>query len=257
MASRGSFDRVADRYDETRGGEERGRAVAAHLAPHLPPGELIELGVGTGLIAVAFADRGWRVTGFDIAPAMLARAAARVPGRLVLGNVSALPVRDATVDAALAVHVLHLVDEPGAVLSEVARALRPGGRLAVVGTGQPEASDISDLIGPMARALVGDRPRTDEPAVLAPLAGPVGLTLVEDLELRTPAPPTTPTAAARLVEDRLWSSLWDVPADQWARVVEPAIGALRRLPNPDQPRPGIVVVQTLIFEKDPVRTGRV
>ncbi|MGF7236204.1 MAG: hypothetical protein ACQSGP_14755 [Frankia sp.] len=68
MSRWASFDRVADRYDETRGGGERGRTVAAHRARHLPPGELIELRVDTGLVAAAFQARGWRVTGFDIAP---------------------------------------------------------------------------------------------------------------------------------------------------------------------------------------------
>lgn len=42
-----NFDRVADRYDETRGGTDRGRLVAGELVPYLPTGALLEIGVGT------------------------------------------------------------------------------------------------------------------------------------------------------------------------------------------------------------------
>ena len=52
-----TFDRVADSYDETRGGLERGREGAAVLAGPLPAGgPLLEIGVGTGLVAAGLAE---------------------------------------------------------------------------------------------------------------------------------------------------------------------------------------------------------
>ncbi|HEY6596686.1 MAG TPA: methyltransferase domain-containing protein, partial [Asanoa sp.] len=68
------FDRVADRYDATRGGEERGRALADAVQPWLAPGRTLEVGVGTGLVAAELRARGFDVYGVDLAPAMVARA---------------------------------------------------------------------------------------------------------------------------------------------------------------------------------------
>jgi len=49
-----SFDRVADEYDATRGGEERGEHVAADLEPWLSGGgPVLEAGAGTGVVALA------------------------------------------------------------------------------------------------------------------------------------------------------------------------------------------------------------
>ncbi|MBV8305279.1 MAG: hypothetical protein JOZ04_13795 [Acidimicrobiia bacterium] len=56
MTSSISFDRIADRYDETRGGERRGQLVAAEIDPYLGPGaRILEIGVGTGIVATALA----------------------------------------------------------------------------------------------------------------------------------------------------------------------------------------------------------
>jgi ubiquinone/menaquinone biosynthesis C-methylase UbiE len=46
-----NFDRVADRYDESRGGAARGERFAAGLLPWLVPGRVLEVGVGTGLVS--------------------------------------------------------------------------------------------------------------------------------------------------------------------------------------------------------------
>ena len=73
-----SFDRIADRYDATRGGLERGKAVADAIAPHLTDSQrVLEVGIGTGAVAVAMADMGRDVVGIDISPEMLHRAHSR------------------------------------------------------------------------------------------------------------------------------------------------------------------------------------
>src|SRR5205814_1897101 len=72
------FDRVAHCYDETRGGEERGEEVAAWVDGLLGgPGTVLDVGVGTGLVAEPLVRRGRRVVGIDVSVAMLARAARR------------------------------------------------------------------------------------------------------------------------------------------------------------------------------------
>lgn len=117
-------------------------AVLAALDPR--PGErVIDLGVGPGLLAASIAERVGAegdVLGVDVSPDMLAIAAgrARDPGaaevRLVEGGVADLAVPDRSFDAAVCTQVYEYVEDVGAALREVARILRPGGRLVVLDT---------------------------------------------------------------------------------------------------------------------------
>ncbi|MBL7489494.1 class I SAM-dependent methyltransferase [Frankia sp. AgB1.9] len=246
-----NFDRMADRYDATRGGELRGSLVAEDVAPHLPKGRLLEIGVGTGLIAAAFANLGREIVGIDLSEKMLAHATRRVPGRVVRADASKLPVADGCVDACLAVHVMHLVGDAPAVVAEVARVLRPSGRFAVVGGGaNVDLSDITEaMMGMQARLEHGAlRERGAQVAALTTTAERAGLRLVEDLVSVHEVGQTTPAQAADGVEQRLWSRLWDLSAETWAEVVEPTIALLRRLPDQDRPRSSVLRSPVQIFE---------
>lgn len=131
-----NFDRISDRYDETRalpaGVPE---AICDWVLQRLPDDPaMTELGVGTGRIAIPFIRRGVRYTGFDISDQMLNRARMKLEGglgrsRLEIADVTEhLPVCDASQDGVIAVHILHLVDAARA-LAQVRRILRPGGAL--------------------------------------------------------------------------------------------------------------------------------
>ena len=74
------FDDLADNYDATRGGEGRGDEYAADIDGLIPPGEapILEVGVGTGVVALGLVRRGRPVWGLDISAPMLARARARL-----------------------------------------------------------------------------------------------------------------------------------------------------------------------------------
>ncbi len=114
-------------------------APLAHLA--LAPGEtVLDLGSGGGIDAFLAAQRvgpAGRVIGVDMTPEMIARAraAAERSGLAQVefrqGRLEALPVEDGTVDAATSNCVINLVPDKGAVFREVARVLKPGGRLVV------------------------------------------------------------------------------------------------------------------------------
>jgi SAM-dependent methyltransferase len=90
-----------------------------------------------GGVALRGLRSGQRVSwiGVDVEPAMLRRArrrAARFPAvqaRLVEGDMTALPLEDHAADLCLSYGGLHCVPEPEAALAEMARCLRPGGRL--------------------------------------------------------------------------------------------------------------------------------
>lgn len=95
-----------------------------------------DLGCGSGPVAEALAPWVGRVIAVDESEAMLETAGTRVAGfdnvELRRGELESLPLEDGTLDAATLVLVLHHVPQPADVLGEVARVLRPGGRLLIV-----------------------------------------------------------------------------------------------------------------------------
>src|ERR1700728_4972217 len=107
-------DDVAACYDAARGGEERGDEYAAELDRRLPAGAspILEVGVGTGVVALGLRRRGRVVIGVDIASSMLARAYARLGPVLVRGDSRSLPFGDASVSHAVSVWVAHAVEPP-------------------------------------------------------------------------------------------------------------------------------------------------
>jgi septum formation protein len=118
----------AARYDETRGGIDRAQAAAEAIQHLLPKGgRVLELAVGTGLIAAELVAQGNLVHGVDLAPAMLQRARVRLPGHVATADAMRLPIADRRCDAVLAIWLLHLVDDSDQVLAEAARVLRPDG----------------------------------------------------------------------------------------------------------------------------------
>jgi ubiquinone/menaquinone biosynthesis C-methylase UbiE len=245
-----NFDRMADRYDETRGGVARGRTVAAGIAPHLPPGRILEIGVGTGLIAAALGDLGRDVVGVDLSERMLGHAANRMPGRLARADASKLPVATGSIDVCLAVHLMHLVGDAPTVVAEVARVLRPGGRWVVVRGGQDvDHSDITRVIDVM-QARLDDtalRERESQLRALAATAERAGLRLVDEFEIAGHSGRATPAEAADSIEQRLWSRLWDISAEMWDEVVVPTVAELRGLPDQDRPRTAILRSPVHIF----------
>jgi ubiquinone/menaquinone biosynthesis C-methylase UbiE len=106
--------------------------VVARLLADAAPGTALDAACGTGRHSAGLARRGHRVVGVDASPEMLVRAAGAVPGAtFVRGDLERLPVRDAALDVAVcALALAHLPHLEGAVV-ELARVLRPGGRLVV------------------------------------------------------------------------------------------------------------------------------
>jgi SAM-dependent methyltransferase len=243
------FDRVADVYDATRGGEERGVRTVKDIVPWLVPGLVLEIAVGTGVIAAALRDEGYGVVGVDLSAGMLAHAARRLgAGRVARANAVALPFADSTVDGVVFVHALHVIgDVPGA-LAEAARVLSPGGRLVALHSPWRRApSDLQDAQA--ALTALKDAQAPDTPAAIDPAAAAAGLRLV-DRTTTTPARfESSPAAEADNIERRLWSFLWDIDEANWRDVVEPAVARLRALPDPDRPRPYVGHCQVSVFTR--------
>jgi ubiquinone/menaquinone biosynthesis C-methylase UbiE len=109
--------------------EER---VVEDMIARIPVGRALDAACGTGRHTARLAARGHRVVGIDASPEMLARAQARVPAaELEVGTLEALPLADASVDLAVCALALTHVPDLGPALRELARVVRPGGRLVV------------------------------------------------------------------------------------------------------------------------------
>ena len=132
MSSEGYYDREAPAYDESRGGLLRATDAAEAVARLVPPGRLLDVAGGTGIVSAVLAQRGFDVLVTDASLGMLNLAAARLPGRVLAAEATRLPVRDGSVDVVTTVWLLHLLPtvEADAVLAEAVRVLRPGGHLA-------------------------------------------------------------------------------------------------------------------------------
>nr|WP_308216761.1 class I SAM-dependent methyltransferase [Streptomyces fragilis] len=120
--------------------EERTRAAWDRLlrrwAPPLPV-DVLDLGCGTGSLSLLLAGAGHRVTGVDLAPAMVeaARAklaAAGLAGTFLVGDAAAPPVGEERFDLVVVRHLMWTLPEPGAALRHWAALLRPGGTLLLV-----------------------------------------------------------------------------------------------------------------------------
>ncbi|HJV05653.1 MAG TPA: class I SAM-dependent methyltransferase, partial [Actinomycetota bacterium] len=217
MAESTSFERIADRYDETRGGEERGRHAARILDGVLDRGPLtLEVGVGTGLVAQGLHALGHQVMGIDLSPGMAARAVERLGPRVAVADARRMPFRDASFAQAYSVWVLHLVGDIAAVLSEVARVLHPGGRYAVIpGYGQDAEDPISRLYLGMWDDLDPEGMRRDHEPRLRELAPAAGLRVREVFRGPDFVHRESPLDVIRKMEDRVYSILWDVDDVRW------------------------------------------
>jgi ubiquinone/menaquinone biosynthesis C-methylase UbiE len=139
------FDRAVEYYDRTRGlSEEASREMTALLANELRGrGRTLEIGVGTGLVALPLAAAGVPLVGLDLSAPMLAKlvekAGGQAPFPLVVADAITLPFADHRFGAAVVRHVLHLVPAWRRVVAELVRVIAPEG-LVLVSSGQvPDA----------------------------------------------------------------------------------------------------------------------
>jgi SAM-dependent methyltransferase len=165
-------------------------APLVHAA--LRPGEtVLDLGSGAGFdVFLAARETGptGRVIGVDMTPEMLARARrnAETTGQDNVefreGRIEALPVADASVDVVISNCVINLVPDKAAVFREVARVLRPGGRMVVsdVVLERPLPHAVASSVAALTGCVAGAALRDDYLRIVAD----AGLSDVEVLEDR-------------------------------------------------------------------------
>ncbi|MYS32654.1 NUDIX domain-containing protein [Streptomyces sp. KhCrAH-43] len=132
-------------------------AWARRMESWLPtePSDVLDLGCGTGSLALLAAGQGHRLTAVDSSPRMVERARAKLAGtraEVLAGDAARPPVGDRRFDVVLARHVVWTLPDPAAALRHWAGLLRPGGRLVLVegvwnGTGL-SAGHLTTLLAP-------------------------------------------------------------------------------------------------------------
>lgn len=156
----GMFDAIAGKYDLlntvlSAGLDRRWRARAI-ASLHLTGTErVLDVCAGTADVSIGAAQAvpgSARVVGVDFAGAMLARGLEKIRAaslsdrvQLVRGDAMGLPVANASVDAVTIAFGIRNVQTTAAALNELHRVLRPGGRLAILEFGLPQAPGLRQL----------------------------------------------------------------------------------------------------------------
>ena len=132
-----SYARWAPIYDKTFGAVTNvgRRRTVQYLNQHGP--KVLEVGVGTGLALRAY-DPGMEVTGIDFSEEMLAKARDKVKNERLTHvkelrqmDARSLDFPDNSFDAVAAMHLVSVVPDPEQVLSEMARVVKPGGKVVI------------------------------------------------------------------------------------------------------------------------------
>ena len=157
-----SYAHWAPVYDRTFGAVTRSGRRRAVKFINARQGSVLEVGVGTGLSLQHYAPH-LQVTGIDFSQDMLKKAQAKVQD-MNLSQVQTLRQMDArqldfpdnSFDTVAAMHVVSVVPDPGQVMQEIARVLKPGGKLVVTNhfkSGKGVRASLERLSAPLANVI--------------------------------------------------------------------------------------------------------
>jgi SAM-dependent methyltransferase len=177
------------RRDEPQHRELVERTIDRLAEVVVPPGPVADLGCGPGAHALALARRGYEVVGLDGSPRMVGAARARAAGdglgaTFAVHDVSTrLPFADRSLAGVLAILLVQHLADPGTLLAEVRRCLRPGGHVLITAPVRDGASPTSQNLYWRLRATCYQRVpgvvRFADAGSLARLVEGQGLAVVE------------------------------------------------------------------------------
>ena len=246
MTGSQSFDRAAEYYDDTRTTDAAtlGRILDLLETLDEAAGPILEIGVGTGQLAVPLRARGVGVIGIDLSTAMMAKLRAKPGGDavpLIRGDATQLPFPAGAIAGAYARWVLHLIPNWMDAIRELDRVVVAAGRIAMEPGGESGIfAEIQrrfvEVLGP--QALSSGMDPMDRDAVLDAAMAEVGRSLVEVVEIAY-------DREVRLGEhfDRLprkeYSWTWQVPDDALAAAIPQVRSWAAERWDLDEPQPGV------------------
>jgi len=193
--------------------EPASEAALAALGP-VDGDQVLDLACGTGNAAALAVAQGARVTGLDSSQRLLEVARERVPdGEFVHGDMGELPFTDGAFDAAVSVFGIIFARPSEPAVAELARVVRPGGRVAI--TSWPPRGAVFEAVKLMRQAVGRVRPPEGgpqaaawgDPEVVRGLLSPYGEVEVSERELPDHGKPP----------EEMW--------DRWARTHPMWVGA--------------------------------
>jgi len=121
------FGEKASRYDEGRETEEKWQREHAAVRGFLTAGSVLDIPVGTGRFLSLYREMGLTFTGMDVSEEMMAQARAKDPeAEVVFGDIMSIPLPDRSVDIAVCIRLLTLIDTPDMIgaMKELGRVAR-------------------------------------------------------------------------------------------------------------------------------------
>ena len=169
---RSLFATIADRYDLitvllSYGQDRRWKRRLIDLAAPLRGRRVLDLACGTGDLAFAAAAQGGEVTGLDLTPRMIELARGKAPAagvRFLVGDMMALPFRDASFDVVTTGYGLRNVPVLETTIAEIHRVLAPGGLLLSLDFNRPANATLRGRVPGLS---VGRRQRRRAPSFMA------------------------------------------------------------------------------------------
>jgi ubiquinone/menaquinone biosynthesis C-methylase UbiE len=247
-----SFDRAVGYYDSTRGFapgvDHQIRDSIVRVAGATPDTRFVELGVGTGLIAVPFIEAGYPYLGADISIGMMSELQRKLGNQhrpnyaLLRANLmQPLPLATSSVDVVILIRILHLLTEWRAVLGEVQRSLRkPQGQLIALYEDTVKLETVSDanetndphrqvdrkwdaILGDLHYVVEQQQPRgTHRKAEVAEFLTSMGAEVQTVTLFTYQRLPVTLRGIAQRHKDRLYSADWLLPdalhQEAWTRM---------------------------------------
>jgi SAM-dependent methyltransferase len=206
------------------------RAVGAAIVAQAPADQpILEIGVGTGRIALPVASSGGRVIGFDVSPHMLREVTNTANALATAGTVALaqadmhqMPFPAQQFGAVLAVHVLHLAQDWQQVIREIVRVLRPDG-IFIQGD---DWMDPQSVVGKLRDELRRHAVRLD-PALLPPAAtanraafmAELGATETHEVIAAEWTFMLSPAERLEIIEKRIDAESWILKEDLFAAMM--------------------------------------